>query len=30
VARVQHMSNGGMYHENPGLNMAVLALVYLF
>ena len=30
VARVQHMSNGGIYDENPGLNMIMLALVYLF
>lgn len=30
VARVQHMSNGGMYHENPGLNVAMLAMVYRF
>ena len=30
VARVQHMSNAGIYDENPGLNMAMLALVYRF
>ena len=30
VAKVQHMSNGGIYDENPGLNMAMLALVYRF
>ena len=30
VARFQHMSNGGIYDENPGLNMAMLALVYRF
>jgi hypothetical protein len=30
VARVQHMSNAGIYDENPGLNMAMLALVYRY
>lgn len=30
VARVQHMSNGGIYDENPGLDMIMLALVYRF
>lgn len=30
AAKVQHMSNAGIYDENPGLNMAMLALVYRF
>jgi hypothetical protein len=30
VARLQHMSNAGIYSENPGLNMVMLALVYRF
>ena len=30
VARVQHMSNAGIYSENPGLDIIMLALVYRF
>lgn len=30
VARVQHMSNGGIYSRNPGLDMVMLALMYRF
>lgn len=30
VVRVQHMSNGGIYSRNPGLDMVMLALMYRF
>lgn len=30
LARVQHMSNAGIYDENPGVDMLMLALVYRF
>lgn len=30
LARVQHMSNAGIYSENPGVNMIMLAMVYRF
>lgn len=30
VARVQHMSNAGIYSENPGVDIIMLALVYRF
>jgi len=30
LARAQHMSNAGIYSENPGVNMIMLAMVYRF
>lgn len=30
IVRVQHMSNAGIYSENPGVDMIMLALVYRF
>ena len=30
VARVQHMSNAGIYDENPGLDMIMLGMIYRF
>jgi len=30
MARVQHMSNAGIYSENPGLEMMLLGLIYRF
>ena len=30
LAHVQHMSNAGIYSENPGVNMIMLAMVYRF
>ena len=30
LARVQHMSNAGIYDDNPGLNLVMLGLVYRF
>lgn len=30
VARVQHMSNAGIYSENPGVDLIMLALIYRF
>lgn len=30
LARVQHMSNAGIYSENPGVNMIMLAMLYRF
>jgi hypothetical protein len=30
VARIQHMSNAGIYSENPGLDLVMLAMVYKF
>jgi hypothetical protein len=30
LACVQHMSNAGIYDENPGVNMIMLAMVYRF
>jgi len=30
LARVQHMSNAGIYSENPGVNTIMLAMVYRF
>ncbi len=30
LARVQHMSNAGIYSENPGVDMIMLAMVYRF
>jgi hypothetical protein len=29
-ARLQHMSNAGIYSENPGINMAMIGLRYAF
>jgi hypothetical protein len=30
MARVQHMSNAGIYDENPGLDMIMLGLICRF
>ena len=30
LASVQHMSNAGIYDENPGVNMIMLAMVYRY
>jgi len=30
LARVQHMSNAGIYSKNPGLDMVMLGLIYRF
>ncbi len=30
LARVQHMSNAGIYSENPGLEMMLVGLIYRF
>lgn len=30
MARLQHMSNAGLYSENPGLDMVMLGLIYRF
>jgi hypothetical protein len=30
VARLQHMSNAGIYDENPGLDMIMLGMIYRF
>jgi len=30
MARLQHMSNAGLYSENPGLDMVMLGMIYCF